>query len=288
MINLLVTGNEILLHAQKNKYAVGAFNANNMEIVHAIIEAAEELNSPVIIQASQGGLKYAGVEYISALGKVAAENAKVPVAIHLDHGTDFGQVMQCIRHGFSSVMIDASQYSLEENIERTKKVVEIAHAVGVSVEAELGKIGGTEDDVVVDHRDATFTDPEEARIFVEQTGVDSLAIAVGTAHGVYKGEPKIDYDRIKEIASVVSIPLVLHGSSGVPYESLEKAVSCGIAKINIDTDIRAAFARKVNEFVRENPEEIDPRKILGPATLEMKETIKEKMRVFGSDGKNWL
>ncbi len=285
---MLVTGNEILLHAQKNKYAVGAFNANNMEIVHAIIEAAEELNSPVIIQASQGGLKYAGVEYISALGKVAAENAKVPVAIHLDHGTDFGQVMQCIRHGFSSVMIDASQYSLEENIERTKKVVEIAHAVGVSVEAELGKIGGTEDDVVVDHRDATFTDPEEARIFVEQTGVDSLAIAVGTAHGVYKGEPKIDYDRIKEIASVVSIPLVLHGSSGVPYESLEKAVSCGIAKINIDTDIRAAFARKVNEFVRENPEEIDPRKILGPATLEMKETIKEKMRVFGSDGKNWL
>lgn len=285
---MLVTGNEILLHAQKNKYAVGAFNANNMEIVHAIIEAAEELNSPVIIQASQGGLKYAGVEYISALGKVAAENAKVPVAIHLDHGTDFGQVMQCIRHGFSSVMIDASQYSLEENIERTKKVVEIAHAVGVSVEAELGKIGGTEDDVVVDHRDATFTDPEEARIFVEQTGVDSLAIAVGTAHGVYKGEPKIDYDRIKEIGSVVSIPLVLHGSSGVPYESLEKAVSCGIAKINIDTDIRAAFARKVNEFVRENPEEIDPRKILGPATLEMKETIKEKMRVFGSDGKNWL
>lgn len=285
---MLVTGNEILLHAQKNKYAVGAFNANNMEIVHAIIEAAEELNSPVIIQASQGGLKYAGVEYISALGKVAAENAKVPVAIHLDHGTDFGQVMQCIRHGFSSVMIDASQYSLEENIERTKKVVEIAHAVGVSVEAELGKIGGTEDDVVVDHRDATFTDPEEARIFVEQTGVDSLAIAVGTAHGVYKGEPKIDYDRIKEIASVVSIPLVLHGSSGVPYESLEKAVSCGIAKINIDTDIRAAFARKVNEFVRENPEEIDPRKILGPATLEMKETIKEKMKVFGSDGKNWL
>lgn len=285
---MLVTGNEILLHAQKNKYAVGAFNANNMEIIHAIIEAAEELNSPVIIQASQGGLKYAGVEYISALGKVAAENAKVPVAIHLDHGTDFGQVMQCIRYGFSSVMIDASQYSLEENIERTKKVVEIAHAVGVSVEAELGKIGGTEDDVVVDHRDATFTDPEEARIFVEQTGVDSLAIAVGTAHGVYKGEPKIDYDRIKEIASVVSIPLVLHGSSGVPYESLEKAVACGIAKINIDTDVRAAFARKVNEFVRENPEEIDPRKILGPATLEMKETIKEKMRVFGSDGKNWL
>ncbi len=285
MIIVLVTGNEILLDAQEKKYAVGAFNVNNMEIVQAIIEAAEELNSPVIIQASQGGLKYAGVEYIAALGKLAGRNADVPVTLHLDHGTDFEQIMQCIRHGFTSVMIDASQYPLEENIARTKKIVELAHAVGVSVEAELGKIGGTEDDIVVDHADATYTDPEEAKRFVEETGVDSLAIAVGTAHGVYRGEPKIDFDRIREIRELVDVPLVLHGSSGVPYESLEKAIECGISKINIDTDIRAAFSEKVGEFVAENPEEIDPRKILGPAKEAMKETIKEKIRVFGSDGK---
>lgn len=279
---MLMTGKELLLDAQKNKYAVGAFNINNMEIIQAIIGAAEELNSPVIIQASQGGLKYAGVEYIAALGKLAGRNASVPVALHLDHGTDFDQVMQCIRHGFTSVMIDGSRFPLEENIAFTKKVVEIAHSVGVTVEAELGKIGGTEDHITVSEKDATFTDPQEAKRFVEETGVDYLAIAVGTAHGVYKGEPKLDYDRIKAIREVVDIPLVLHGSSGVPSESLQKAISLGICKINIDTDIRASFAKAVNEFVKENPTEIDPRKILSPATEAMKEVIKEKMRIFGS------
>lgn len=282
---MLMTGNELLLDAQKNKYAVGAFNINNMEIVQAIMGAAEELDSPVIIQASQGGLKYAGVRYIAALGRLAGQDSHVPVALHLDHGTDFKQITQCIRNGFTSVMIDASQSPLEENIERTKKIVEIAHAVGVSVEAELGKIGGTEDDIVVDEREATFTDPDEAKMFVEETGIDSLAIAVGTAHGVYQGEPKIDFDRIRAIRELVDIPLVLHGSSGVPEESLKKAISLGICKINIDTDIRASFAKTVGEFIRENPDEIDPRKILGPAREAMKETIKEKIKIFGSDGK---
>lgn len=284
---MLLTGKELLLDAQKNKYAVGAFNINNMEIIQAIVSAAEELNSPVIIQASQGGLKYAGVEYIAALGKLAGRNSRVPVALHLDHGTDFDQVMQCIRNGFTSVMIDGSRFPLEENIEFTKKVVDIAHSVGVTVEAELGKIGGTEDHITVSERDATFTDPEEARMFVEQTGVDYLAIAVGTAHGVYKGEPKLDYDRIKAIREVVDVPLVLHGSSGVPSESLQKAIPLGICKINIDTDIRASFAKAVKEFVKENPDEIDPRKILLPATKAMKEVIMEKMNIFGSAGKAW-
>ncbi|MBC8590113.1 class II fructose-1,6-bisphosphate aldolase [Wansuia hejianensis] len=284
---MLVTGKELLLDAQKNNYAVGAFNINNMEVVQAIIQAAEETNSPVILQASQGGLKYAGVEYIAALGKLAGKNAKVPVALHLDHGTDFEQVMQCIRHGFTSVMIDASRFPLEENIQYTKKVVEIAHSVGVTVEAELGKIGGTEDHITVSEKDATFTDPKEAKIFAEETGVDYLAIAVGTAHGVYKGEPKLDYDRIEEIRNTIDIPLVLHGSSGVPSESLQKAISLGICKINIDTDIRAAFAKTVKEYVAENPDQIDPRKILGPATVAMKEVIKEKMNIFGSAGKAW-
>lgn len=282
---MLVTGKEILDDAHKKGYAVGAFNINNMEIIQAIIEAAEETNSPVIIQASQGGLKYAGVDYIAALGKVAAHKAKVPVAVHLDHGTDFDQVIKCIRYGFSSVMVDGSKYPLEENIALTKKVVEIAHSVDVSVEGELGKIGGTEDHIVVSEREATFTDPDEAIIFVEKTGIDSLAIAVGTAHGVYKGDPKLDFDRIKIIKERLNMPLVLHGSSGVSDESIKKAVSLGINKINIDTDIRIAFSQGVKDFLRENPDSIDPRKILAPARVAMKERVKEKMILFGSAGR---
>lgn len=205
--------------------------------------------------------------------------------MHLDHGTDFEQIVRCIRYGFTSVMIDGSKYPLEKNIEATKKVVEMARAVGISVEAELGKIGGTEDDITVTDREATFTDPDEAVKFVEATDVDSLAIAVGTAHGVYKGEPKLDYDRIEVIHNRVSVPLVLHGSSGVPDESIKKAISLGISKVNIDTNIRESFANAVKEFLKENPDNIDPRKILGPAREAMKETIKEKMHVFGSAGR---
>lgn len=282
---MLVTGKEILDHANKHNYAVGAFNVNNMEIVQAIVEAAEEMNAPVILQASQGAIKYAGIEYITALAKVAASKVKVPVAIHLDHGTDFEQIMLCIRHGFTSVMIDGSKYELKKNIEITRKVVEVAHAVGVSVEAELGKIGGTEDDITVDEREATFTDPEEAKIFVDETNVDSLAIAVGTAHGVYKGEPKLDFDRIKAIKDKLGIPLVLHGSSGVPADAIEKAVSLGINKINIDTDLRIAFTQAMKDYHKEHPDNIDPRKVLGPARAAMKEVIKEKIALFGSAGK---
>ncbi|MBF8984084.1 class II fructose-1,6-bisphosphate aldolase [Lutibacter sp. B2] len=284
---MLVSGKEILNHAHENGYAVGAFNVNNMEQVQAIIEAAEETNSPVIIQASQGGLAYAGVEFIAEMGKVAAKNASVPVAIHLDHGTDFKQIMLCLRNGFTSVMIDASHYELDENIRKTQEITEMAHAVGVSVEAELGKIGGTEDDVSVDEKDATYTDPEEAEKFVRETGIDYLAIAVGTAHGPYKGEPKLDFDRIKVLKERLDMPLVLHGSSGVPEESIKKAVSLGINKINIDTDIRMAFHKAVKEFVSKNPDVYDPRKIVGPARSAMKEIIADKMRMFGSKGKAW-
>ncbi|WDV46059.1 class II fructose-1,6-bisphosphate aldolase [Clostridiaceae bacterium M8S5] len=284
---MLVSGKDLMKHAHENNYAVGAFNVNNMEIVQAIIEAAEETQSPVIMQASQGGLKYAGVEYIAEMAKIAAKNASVPVAIHLDHGTDFVQIMQCIRNGFTSVMIDASKHDLDKNIEITKNIAEIAHAVGVSVEAELGKIGGTEDDITVDDKDATFTDPDEAARFVNETGVDFLAIAVGTAHGPYKGEPKLDFDRIKVIKDKLNIPLVLHGSSGVPEESIKKAVSLGINKINIDTDIRMAFSNAVRKFVNENPDAYDPRKIVGCAREDMKKVIADKMRMFGSTGKAW-
>lgn len=284
---MLVTGKEILQHAHKNGYAVGAFNVNNMEQVQAIIEAAEETKSPVIIQASQGGLKYAGVKYISSMAKTAAKEANVPVAIHLDHGTDFKQIMLCLRNGFTSVMIDASHYELEENIRKTRQIIEMAHAVGVSVEAELGKIGGTEDDITVDEKDATYTDPDEAEKFVNETQVDYLAIAVGTAHGPYKGEPKLDFNRIKELKARLDMPLVLHGSSGVPEESIRKAVSLGINKINIDTDIRMAFHQAVKTFVKDNPDVYDPRKIVGPAKIAMKEVIMEKMKMFGSENKAW-
>lgn len=284
---MLVTGRELLLDAQKRGYAVGAFNINNMEIVQAIIEAAEETNSPVILQASQGGIKYAGIEYIAALGKTAARNAKVPVALHLDHGTDFDQVMLCIRHGFTSVMIDGSRFPLEENIAFTKRVTEIAKAVGVSVEAELGKIGGTEDHITVHERDATLTDPDEAVRFVNETDVDFLAIAVGTAHGVYKGEPKLDFERIEAIRNKIAVPLVLHGASGVPDEALKRAIPLGISKINIDTDLRIAFSSAVKDFLKGDPDNIDPRKIIGPARTAMKERIMEKMHLFGSVDKAW-
>ena len=280
----LVKMKELLDKAEKGGYAVGAFNCNNMEIVQAIVAAAEAENAPVIIQASQGAIKYAGLEYIIGLVNVAAKNTGIPVALHLDHGTSFEQVVQCIRYGFTSVMVDGSKYPLEENIALTKKVVEIAKAVGVSTEAELGKIGGTEDDISVLDKDAMMTNPAEARTFVEQTGVDALAVAIGTAHGQYKFDPELDFDRLTKIRSLVNIPIVLHGSSGVPDKDIEKAITLGVRKVNIDTNIREAFVKGVREAVK-NPKEIDPRKILGPARQEMTAIVREKIRLFGSAGK---
>lgn len=281
----LVPVNELLFKADREGYGVGAFNANNMEIVQAIVEAAEKENSPVIMQASQGAIKYAGLEFITGMVKIAADTSKVPVALHLDHGTDFDQVVKCIRSGFSSVMYDGSKLSLEENIAVTRKVLEIATPINVSVEAEIGKIGGTEDLVHVKDEDAIYTDPEEARYFVEQTGIKSLAIAIGTAHGQYKGEPKLDFDRLAKIKQLTKIPLVLHGSSGVPDEAVQKAIKLGICKVNIDTNIREAFVGKMREAIQAYPEEIDPRKILGPARDAAVEIIRRKIRAFGSSGK---
>jgi len=280
---VLVSGKELFQAAKQGGYAVGAFNVNNMEIIQAIIEAAEEENSPVFLQASQGGIKYAGLEYIAALAKTAAEQAKVPVALNLDHGTSFAQVAKCIRAGFSAVMIDGSQLSFEDNIAITQKVVDMAAPCGVSVEAELGKIGGTEDDISV--AEAVFTDPDEAAEFVERTKIDALAVAIGTAHGVYKGEPKLDFTRLEQIRNATNIPLVLHGASGVPEEAIRKAVPLGICKINIDTELRQAFTKAVQEVVHTKPQEFDPRKLLGPAREAMKEVVKAKLRLFGCAGR---
>ncbi len=280
-----VTLREVLQNAQQEGYAVGAFNANNMEIVKAIIEAAVEERSPVILQASQGALRYAGLNYITAMVRAAAEEADVPVVLHLDHGTSFEQTMLCLRYGFSSVMFDGSRYPLEENIARTAKVAEVAHAMGATVEGELGKIGGTEDDISVDEREAFFTDPAEAEQFVREAGIDALAVAIGTAHGPYKGEPVLDFERLAAIKKVVPVPLVLHGASGVPAESIRKAIELGVCKINIDTELRQAFVRGVQRVIREHPDEIDPRKILGPAKEAMKAVVKEKMCLFGCAGR---
>lgn len=281
----LVSGREILAAAAKGNYAVGAFNCNNMEIVQAIVAAAEEERAPVIIQASQGAIKYAGLEYIVGLVTTAAARATVPICLHLDHGTDFQQVVRCVAQGFSSVMFDGSQLPLEENIALSKKIVEIAQSVGVTTEAELGKIAGVEDEVQVAEKEAMFTDPAEARYFVEETGVDSLAIAIGTAHGPYKFKPQLDFERLVAIRQVVDVPLVLHGSSGVPDAALQKAISLGISKVNIDTNIRQAFVQGLRQAMEADPQEIDPRKLLGPARAAMTEIIREKIRLFGSAGK---
>jgi len=281
----LVPVSELLKQAEIGGYAVGAFNCNNMEIVQAIIAAAEAENAPVIMQASQGAIKYAGIDYIVAMAKLAAERTHVPVALHLDHGTSFEQTMQCIRAGFSSVMIDGSKLPLAENIALTKRVLDVARAVGVSVEAELGKIGGTEDDIHVSEREAFFTDPEEAGVFVRETGVDALAIAIGTAHGQYKGTPELDFPRLEKIKSIVKIPIVLHGSSGVPDDAIREAIRLGARKVNIDTNIREAFTAAARKVLDANPKEIDPRKMLGPAREAATEVIREKIRIFGSNNK---
>ncbi|BAE86728.1 class II fructose-1,6-bisphosphate aldolase [Desulfitobacterium hafniense] len=281
----LVSMAQLLLDAQQGQYAVGAFNCNNMEIVQAIVSAAEAEKSPVIVQASQGAIKYAGIEYIAAMTRLAAEQASVPVALHLDHGTSFVQIMSCVRNSFTSVMIDGSKLPLEENIALTNKVIEAVRPLGISVEAELGKIGGTEDDITVSEKEALFTDPAEAERFVSEAKVDALAIAIGTAHGQYKGVPELDFQRLTEIRRRVNVPIVLHGSSGVPDEAIQKAISLGVCKVNIDTNIREAFVAAARKVMVDHPQEIDPRKMLGPAREATVAIIREKIRLFGSSGK---
>ncbi|MGE4282133.1 MAG: class II fructose-1,6-bisphosphate aldolase [Clostridia bacterium] len=282
---MLVTGKEILDKAHKEGYAVGAFNVNNMEILQAVIAAAEEERSPVIIQTSEGAIKYAGIDFLSVMVQLAAQKASVPVALHLDHGTTYETIVGCIRNGWTSVMIDGSHHPIEENIAVTNEIIKIAHACGVSVEAELGRLGGVEDNISVDEKDARFTHPDEAVKFVKETGVDSLAIAIGTAHGKYKGEPKLDLERLDTIKKLVNIPIVLHGASGVPEDAIKKAVTLGVNKINIDTDVRVAFTEGVKSVIANKPEEYDPRKICSPAKEEMKKVVKAKMKLFGCSGK---
>lgn len=306
----LVTTKEMFEKANAGGYAIGAFNVNNMEIIQGIVEAAQEVNSPLILQVSAGARKYANSVYLRKLIEAAVETSGLDIALHLDHGDTVELCKQCIDDGFTSVMIDASHHPFEENIAITKEVVEYAHARGVVVEAELGRLAGVEDAVNVSAADATYTDPAQAVEFVERTGVDSLAIAIGTSHGAYKfkGEPKLDFERLKKITELLpNYPLVLHGAStvlpefvarcnqyggnipgaqGVPEHMLREAAKYGVAKINIDTDLRLAMTAEIRRVFVESPAEFDPRKYLGPARSAIKDMVKHKIvNVLGCNQK---
>lgn len=306
----LVTTKEMFKKSMEEGFAIGAFNINNMEIMQGIVDAAQKQNSPVILQASSGAIKYARINYIMKMLEAAVEETNIPIAIHLDHGADFETCKKCIDAGFTSVMIDGSKYSFEENVALTKQVVEYAHEKGVVVEAELGQLAGIEDDVNVSESDAKYTDPDQAKEFVERTGCDSLAIAIGTSHGAYKfkGEAKLRMDILKSIKEKIpNTPIVLHGAStvipelvetcnkyggdipgakGVPDEILHTASISGVSKINVDTDLRLAFTSEIRKTLSENPSAFDPRKYLTPAREKITEIVEHKIKdVFGSANK---
>ena len=306
----LVTTKDMFEKSMKEHFAIGAFNVNNMEIVQAIVKAAADENSPIILQASSSAIKYAGIEYLKKMIESALDEYDIPLALHLDHGPDFETCKMCIDNGFSSVMIDGSKYDFEENIALTRKVVEYAHSKGVVVEAELGKLAGIEDDVNVSASDAMYTDPDQAKEFVDRTSCDSLAIAIGTSHGAYKfkGEAKLRFDILSNVKQKLpNTPIVLHGAStvipelvemcnkyggdipgakGVPDEILHEASISGVSKINVDTDLRLAMTAAIRKTFAEDPAVFDPRKYLGNARTLIEEVVKHKIKdVFGSSNK---
>jgi len=281
----LVTSKEMLLTALENHFAVGAFNANNMEQVQAIVEAAEEERAPVILQASQGAIRYGGLELVAAMVKTVANLATVPVVLHLDHGPDFEQNVKCLRVGFTSLMFDGSKLPYEQNVAITKKVVEIAHMVGIPVEAELGRVAQSSEKLTEEQVRALMTDPKQARQFVEETGIDSLAIACGSVHAMRVAEAELDIPRIKAIhEQVPHIPLVLHGSSGVLADSMIAGIEAGLCKINVATYLNQAFVRGIKEGLAKYPDEVDPRKSLSIGREYVKEAVREKIRLFRSAG----
>ena len=306
----LVTTTEMFKKAMEENYAIGAFNINNMEFVQAIMDAAAEQNSPVILQTSSSAIKYARIPYLRKMIEAGLEEHDIPVALHLDHGPDFETAKMCIDNGYTSVMIDGSKYEYEENVRLTRQVVDYAHAHGVVVEAEIGRLAGVEDEVNVADDDALYTNPEQARDFVAATGVDSLAIAIGTSHGAYKfkGDAKLRFDILEKVKALIpNTPIVLHGAStviqeyvqmcnqyggnlpgakGCPDEMLHEASQRGVSKINVDTDLRLAMTGAIRKVFAENPEVFDPRKYMGPGRDLIKEAVVHKIRdVFGSANK---
>jgi fructose-bisphosphate aldolase, class II len=281
----LVTSKEMLQAALEGHFAVGAFNANNMEQIQAIVQAAVEERSPVILQVSQGAIRYAGLEFATAMVKAAAAEASVPVVLHLDHGTDFDQNVMCLRAGFTSLMFDGSKKSYEENVATTSRVAQIAHVCGIPVEAELGKVLQSTDGVGEEDVKKAMTNPEQALDFVTRTTCDSLAVAVGSVHAMKNAAAELDIERIKAIhAAIPGTPLVLHGSSGVKEESEVEAIQYGIAKINVATMLNQAFVEGVRKAITDMPNEVDPRKVLIVGRDMVKEVVRHKMRLFGSSG----
>ncbi|MDM5225946.1 tagatose bisphosphate family class II aldolase [Cytobacillus sp. NJ13] len=283
--NRIVNTVEMFQKALEEKYAIPAFNVHNLETFQVVVDTAAELNSPVILASTPGTISYSGGDYLVSMGSAAAERYEIPIALHLDHFESIEEIKKYIDFGFKSVMIDASHHPFDENVKIVKQVVEYAHEHGVSVEAELGRLGGVEDDLVVDEKDAKFTNPEQAREFVDLTGIDSLAVAIGTAHGLYKGEPKIDFERLEDIHSVVNIPLVLHGASDIPDEMVKRTIELGICKVNIATDLKIPFSNAVKQYFNENPDANDPRKYMTPGKEAMKKVVEEKILMCGSNGK---
>ncbi|MCE3039307.1 class II fructose-bisphosphate aldolase [Helicobacter anatolicus] len=306
---MLVQGNEILHKAHKEFYGVGAFNFVNFEMLQSIFEAAHQAKSPIIVQASEGAIKYMGIDMVVGMVKTMEKRyPHIPVALHLDHGTTFESCKKAIEAGFTSVMIDASHHCFEENLSLTKQVVDFAHTHGVSVEAELGRLMGIEDNISVDEKDAVLVNPQEAEIFVKETKVDYLAPAIGTSHGAFKfkGEPKLDFERLQEVKKLTNIPLVLHGASaipdyvreaflqtggdlkgskGVPFEFLQESIKGGINKVNTDTDLRIAFMAAVRKVANDDPTQFDLRKFFAPGMEAMKKVMVERMQILGSANK---
>lgn len=279
----LITSEKMLLEAQKGNYAVGAFNVENMEMVKAVIAAAEELNAPVILQTTPSTVKYGSLETYYTIVAAEAKKVAVLVCLHLDHGSSFELTVQAIKAGYTSVMIDGSRENFENNIAVSKRVVDVAKACGIPVEAELGKVGGKEDDL--ESKADTNTDPMEAKEFVERTGVSSLAIAIGTAHGFYTGTPVLDKKRISEIRKVVSVPLVLHGASGLSDEDVRECIQRGMCKVNFATELRVAYTYAEKKLLEEKPDTFDPKKLGIVAMEAVKELVKERIRVCGSENK---
>jgi fructose-bisphosphate aldolase, class II len=281
----LVSMKDMLNKAVEGKYAVGQFNLNNLEFTQAILQAAQEENAPVILGVSEGAGRYmGGFKLVVVMVKALMEEYKitVPVAIHLDHGSSFEKCVEAIHAGFTSVMIDGSHFPLDENIALTKRVVDVAHALDISVEAELGRIGGQEDDLIVNDADAMYAIPEECDRLVRETGVDCFAPALGSVHGPYKGEPNLGFGRMEEVMKLTGVPLVLHGGTGIPTKDIKKAISLGTAKINVNTESQMTSAATIRKVLEEKPDLYDPRKYLGPARDTIKETVKGKIREFGS------
>lgn len=284
----LVSMTEMLNKAKNEGYAVGQFNINNLEYTQAILLAAQAENSPVILGVSEGAAKYmGGFKTVVAMvnGLMEFYEMTVPVAIHLDHGSSFEKCVEAMYAGFTSVMIDGSHYPLEENIALTKRVVDVAHTLGISVEAELGRIGGQEDDLIVDDAEAMYAIPAECDQLVRETGVDCFAPALGSVHGPYKGEPKLGFDRMKEVMELTGVPLVLHGGTGIPTKDIQKAISLGTAKINVNTENQITSTKTVRKVLEEKPDIYDTRKFMGPARDTIKETVIGKIREFGSSNR---